>query len=201
MYTHMADFGSNSLMCGRSLEDCLRTIEQFHNWKAPGLVLGLIMVDWALEQIGPEVEADAIVETRYCLPDAIQLFTPCTVGNGWLKILDWDKFALSLYDRRELNGYRVWFDLEKARKYPELYNWYMRLVPKRDLPLEVLLEVILAAKRSVLSSRMIRMSDFFKRTKKGDTAVCSGCGEAYRASQGNQCTACQGGAYFEYQAG
>ena len=46
----MADDGSNILICGRPLEDCLHTIEQFHNWKAPGLVLGLFMVDWALEQ-------------------------------------------------------------------------------------------------------------------------------------------------------
>lgn len=196
----MADYGSNTLICGRALDDCLHTIEQFHNWKAPGLVLGLFMVDWAQELIGSDVEADAIVESRHCLPDAVQLFTPCTVGNGWLKILDWDKFALSLYDRRMLNGYRVWFDLEKAREYPELYNWYMRLVPKKDLPLDVLLEVILKANRSVLSSRSIRMTNFFERIKKGDISVCSGCGEAYPASQGTQCTACQGGAYFVYQA-
>ena len=193
----MADDESNKLIWGRPLDDCLHMIEQFHNWKAPGLVLGLFMVDWALEQIGSDVEADAIVESRHCLPDAIQLFTPCTVGNGWLKILDWDKFALSLYDRQKLNGYRVWFDLEKARKYPELYNWYMRLLPKKDLPLDVLLEVILEVKRSVLSSRSIRMTNFFDRIKKGEIAVCSGCGEAYPASQGHQCTACQGGAYFE----
>ena len=196
----MAYDGSNILICGRPLEDCLHTIEQFHNWKAPGLVLGLFMVDWALEQIGPDVEADAIVESRHCLPDAVQLFTPCTVGNGWLKVLDWDKFALSLYDRRKLNGCRVWFNLEKARKYPDLFNWYMRLVPKGDLPLEVLLEVIFDAKRSVLSSRSIRMINSFERIKKGEIAVCSGCGEAYPVSQGPQCTACRGGAYFEYQA-
>jgi formylmethanofuran dehydrogenase subunit E len=40
------------------------------------------MVDLARELIGIDTEADAIVETRHCLPDAIQLFTPCTVGNG-----------------------------------------------------------------------------------------------------------------------
>jgi len=34
------------------------------------------MVDWAIERIGNDIEADAIVETRHCLPDAIQLFTP-----------------------------------------------------------------------------------------------------------------------------
>ncbi|MGA9538924.1 MAG: formylmethanofuran dehydrogenase subunit E family protein, partial [Desulfobacterales bacterium] len=92
------------IVCGRDLTECLRMIEKFHGWQAPGLVLGLFMVDLAQELIGIDTEADAIVETRHCLPDAIQLFTPCTVGNGWMKILDWDKFALSLYDRRERNG-------------------------------------------------------------------------------------------------
>ena len=92
----------NTLICGKPIEVCLQMIERFHGWKAPGLVLGLFMVDLAQELIGCQTEADAVVETRHCLPDAIQLFTPCTIGNGWLKILDWDKFAprleTGLYD-------------------------------------------------------------------------------------------------------
>ncbi|MGW8186774.1 MAG: FmdE family protein, partial [Desulfobacterales bacterium] len=150
-------------LCGRDQTKCLRMIEKFHGWKAPGLVLGLFMVDLAQELIGIETEADAIVETRHCLPDAIQLFTPCTVGNGWMKILDWDKFALSLYDRRERNGYRVWFDLAKARRFPNLYKWFMRLVPKKELPLDVLLETILSAGRSVLSSQAIYVTAYYQR--------------------------------------
>ncbi|MBW1896840.1 MAG: formylmethanofuran dehydrogenase subunit E family protein [Deltaproteobacteria bacterium] len=189
---------SDTLVCGRPLEDFLSTIENFHGWKAPGLVLGGFMVDWAQALIGPGVEADAIVETRYCLPDAIQIFTPCTIGNGWLKILDWDKFAISLYDRRERNGYRVWLDLEKMRSFPNLFNWYMRLAPKKDLPLDVLLETILDARRSVLSCRPIQVTHYHQRQKKGKIEVCPGCGEAYPADQGPECTACQGKGYFEY---
>ena len=190
---------SNMLVCGISLEVFLKEIEDFHGWKAPGLVLGGFMVDWAQELIGPDVEADAIVESRHCLPDAIQLFTPCTIGNGWLKVLDWDKFALSLYDRRKLIGYRVWLDLSKAQIFPNFYNWYMRKVPKRDLPLEVLLETILDARRSILSSHAISVTRFYERKKKGNIGVCPGCGEAYPASQGSQCRACQGDGYYELQ--
>lgn len=186
---------TNAIVCGRPLAECLRIIEDFHGWKAPGLVLGLFMVDWARELVGEGVEADAIVETRHCLPDAIQLFTPCTVGNGWLKILDWDKFALSLYDRRLYNGCRVWFDLEKARQFPDLYKWYMRLVNKKDLPLGVLLETILAAGRRVLSAEAVVVTRFNRRIKKGVVAVCPDCGEAYAAAQGPCCPACQGNGY------
>ena len=185
-------------LCGRDLTECLRIIEKFHGWKAPGLVLGLFMVDLAQELIGIDTEADAIVETRHCLPDAIQLFTPCTVGNGWMKILDWDKFALSLYDRRERNGYRVWFDLVKARRFPNLYKWFMRLVPKKDLPLDVLLENIMSAGRSVLSSQAIYVTAYYQRQKKSGINVCPVCAEAFASAQGEICWSCQGKNYFEW---
>ncbi len=184
------------LICGKTQEKFLLEIEAFHGWKAPGLILGAFMVDWAQELIGPDVEADAIVETCHCLPDAVQIFTPCTIGNGWLKVLDWDKFALSLYDRNKLDGYRVWLDLDKTQMVPNLYNWFMRLVPKNDLPLEILVETILDAGRSVLSSRAIQVKQFYERKKKGDTKVCSGCGEGYPVAQGAECLSCQGHGYY-----
>ncbi|MGA8241467.1 MAG: formylmethanofuran dehydrogenase subunit E family protein [Desulfobacterales bacterium] len=187
------------IVCGRDLTQCLRMIEKFHGWKAPGLVLGLFMVDLAQELIGIETEADAIVETRHCLPDAIQLFTPCTAGNGWMKILDWDKFALSLYDRRERSGYRVWFDLVKARRFPNLYKWFMRLVPKKELPLDVLLESILSAGRSVLSSQAIYVTGYYQRRKKSGISVCPVCTEAFASAQGETCWSCQGNNYYEWK--
>jgi formylmethanofuran dehydrogenase subunit E len=186
-------------ICGKSREDFLSVIENFHGFAAPGLVLGGFMVDLALSLIGEGVEADAIVETRHCLPDAVQLFTPCTVGNGWMKILDWDKFAITLYDRQTLNGYRVWLDTDKARNFPDLYNWYMRLRPKKELPLEVMLEVIFRAGRTVLSSRPVRVTDYYQREKKGETAVCPGCAEAYPTKQGALCLACSGKGYYQFR--
>jgi len=184
------------MVCGRSLDVFFNDIELFHGFVAPGLVLGGFMVDWARELVGLNVESDAIVETCHCLPDAVQIFTPCTIGNGWLKVLDWDKFALTLYDKKKLTGYRVWFDLKKAALFPNIYNWYMQKVPKKDLPLEVLLEEILSARRSVLSCQAVRVISHYGKKRKQEIVVCSGCGEAYPASQGNQCTACQGEGYY-----
>lgn len=185
------------IVCGQPLDECLRIIEGFHNWKAPGLVLGLFMVDKARKLVGEGIEFDAIVETRHCLPDAIQLFTPCTVGNGWLKIVDWDKFALTLFDRHDKSGFRVWFDLDKARAFPNLYNWYQRLVPKKDLPLEILLETIIEAEDSVLSSAAVNMTRFYQRGKKGPTRICPQCKEAYGENQGLICESCIGENYCE----
>jgi formylmethanofuran dehydrogenase subunit E len=157
------------------------------------------MVDLGISMLRKNMEADTIVETKHCLPDAVQLLTPCTVGNGWMKILDWDKFAITFYDRHALDGYRVWLDLEKAKDFPDLYNWYMRLKPKKELSMQVMLDVMFEAGTSVLSSREVRVIDFYQREKKGDTAVCPGCHEAYSTKQGAVCLACSGKAYFQYQ--
>lgn len=186
-------------VCGRSLEEFLSTIENFHGWKAPGVVIGGFMVDLALEHIGANVEADAIVETTHCLPDAIQLFTPCTFGNGWMKVVDWDKFALSLYDKKTLEGVRVWLDLEKTRRFPNIYNWYMRLVSKKDLPLEVLLDSVLDAGRNMLSWAPVRITQFHGKNKKREIAVCPGCGEAYPTRQGDRCLSCLREGYFQME--
>jgi len=184
-------------ICGRPIEEFLLAVENFHGWKAPGVVIGGFMVDWAQEGLGSDIEADAIVETCHCLPDAVQLLTPCTFGNGWLKVLDWDKFALSLYDKKTLEGFRVWLDLEKAQAFADIYNWYMRLVPKKSLPLEVLLESILSAGRAILSCAAVRITGLHGKKSKGEVAICAGCGEAYPASQGNRCLACQGRGYYQ----
>jgi formylmethanofuran dehydrogenase subunit E len=193
----MSISNQQQIVCGRPLDECLQIIEGFHNWMAPGLVLGLFMVDRAKNLMGEGIEADAIVETRHCLPDAIQLFTPCTCGNGWLKVLDWDKFALTLYDRFTLNGYRVWLNLAKAKAFPNLYNWYQRLVSKKELPLDILLGTILSAGDSVLSSASVTMTQLFGREKKAKTRVCPQCGEAYGAHQGLICAACAGDSYYQ----
>jgi formylmethanofuran dehydrogenase subunit E len=185
-------------ICGKSKDEFLSIIKNFHGFTAPGLVLGGFMVDHAMSMLGRNMEVDAIVETKHCLPDAVQLFTPCTFGNGWMKILDWDKFAITFYDRHELNGHRVWFDLDKAKEFPDLYNWYMRLKPKKELPMQVMLDVIFKAGISVLSSRPVRIIDFHQREKKGETAVCPGCNEAYPTKQGAICLACSNKGYYQY---
>ncbi len=192
----MRSASSDQKICGKSRNDFLNAIETFHGFKAPGLVIGGFMVDLAQHLTGPGMEADAIVESRHCLPDAVQIFTPCTIGNGWLKILDWDKFALSLYDRHRLNGFRVWLDIEKLKEFPNLYNWYMRLVPKKALPLEVLLADILQAGNTILSHHPITMKNLHNREKKGRTTICPSCGEAYGADIGEKCAACQGQSYY-----
>jgi formylmethanofuran dehydrogenase subunit E len=188
---------SEIIVCGRHIDEYLQTIKRFHGSAAPGIVLGGFLVDLCRELVGPGVEVDAVVETIHCLPDAVQIFTSCTIGNGWLKVLNWDKFAITFFDRNTRSGYRVWLNLTKARSFPNLYNWYMRLIPKKELPLELVHEAIFEAGRDVLSYRAIHMTELYQRIKKGHIEVCPECGEAYPVHQGGHCTACGGSGYYE----
>jgi len=188
---------SEDTLCGRPVERVLAEITNFHGFPAPGVVIGAVMVDWAREQIGPGIEADAIVETLRCLPDAVQLFTPCTLGNGWMRVLDWDRFALTLYDRATRRGCRVWLDAGKTAAHPAIHDWFLKRVPKDALPLETLLGRILEARRAVLSCRSVIVTDFLRRPKKERIAICPGCGEAFDPRAGDCCKGCLRGGYFK----
>jgi len=62
----MDTYTGKTNVCGRDLNACLHTIEQFHGWKAPGLVVGMFMVDLAMTRIGKGVEFDAILVCSAC---------------------------------------------------------------------------------------------------------------------------------------
>ena len=87
-----------------SFDEFLQLVKSFHGNVAPGVVIGGIMVEVARRQSARRDLFDAVCETRNCLPDAIQLLTPCTIGNGWLKVVNVGRFALSLYDKYSGEG-------------------------------------------------------------------------------------------------
>ena len=124
-----------------SFDEFLQLVESFHGYVAPGVVLGGIMVEVARRQLPAEL-FDAICETRNCLPDAIQLLTPCTIGNGWLKVVNVGRFALTLYDKYQGEGVRVFLDPAKIADWPEINNWYLKLKPKKDQDSDLLLAQI-----------------------------------------------------------
>lgn len=180
-------------------EDVLQIVSDFHSFPAPGVILGAVMVDYALSMLPAEAEKDAVVETTHCLPDAVQLFTPCTCGNGWLKVVDWDRFALTVYDKHTLEGFRVWLDLDKLKNFRDIYNWYMRLVPKKDLPLEKLNSAILEAGSAVCSGKKVNVTGLYGKKEKKNIAVCPQCGEPFISTSGEACPPCSGEGYFEYK--
>jgi formylmethanofuran dehydrogenase subunit E len=173
------------------LEDYFEAVEVFHGHLAPGLVLGGFMVDWALEAMEASELLDAVVETRKCLPDAVQILTKCSVGNGWLRILDWGKLALTLYDKDSLEGARVHLDALRLGPYPRVRAWAMKEKPKAENPMEPLIDEMVRAGRQVLTFEKVILESVPELSPPyGQPKICVQCGEAFRSGAGETCHGC-----------
>jgi len=160
---------------------------RFHGMLSPGLVLGIFMVDLAQEILGPRKFIDAVVETKSCLPDAVQLMTSCSYGNGWMRVKEWGKLALTLYDKYGLEGVRVSLDVTKVKNYPLIEQWATR---KGDIGCkeEVAREIIQAG-RDILAWEKVKVG-LYKRPKNAPVVPCSACGEGHPAVDGDLCQRC-----------
>lgn len=176
-----------------SYEEYIHLIESFHGNLAPGLVIGGFMVDLAMKNLPPGDFFDAVCETAVCLPDSIQLLTPCTVGNGWLKVLEFGRFALTLYEKYSGDGVRVYLDVKKMNDWPEIKEWFLKLKPKREQNLQLILNQIKEAGPGLLSLQKVRVEpERLRWPKLGAVAICPVCHEAYPIRDGNACRPCQG---------
>ena len=181
-----------------SYEEYLRVVASFHGNVAPGVVLGGFMVELARQSLPDGVLYDAISETSACLPDAIQLLTPCTVGNGWLRIINLGRYALSLYDKYQGHGVRVFVDARKIEAWPEISSWLYKSKPKKEQDKERLLGEIGKAGLAILSSQPVRVrSRYLGKQSRGSISTCPLCDEPYPAHDGGICRACQGELPYE----
>lgn len=180
-------------ICGRSIEDYLKMVEEFHGFRAPGVLIGGFMVDHAMKNRPAGDFFDAICETPVCLPDAVQLLTPCTYGNGWLRVVDVGRYALALYEKHGGAGVRVHLDAVKLDGFPEIKDWFLRLKPKREQDSDALCRQIIEAGSLILGMRMVKVDPSFLGKEHGKgIVICSVCGEAYPAEAGKSCLACRG---------
>ncbi len=176
-----------------SFEEYLSVVKSFHGYTAPGLVAGGIMVDLALSRMQSGVLFEAVSETRNCLPDAIQLLTPCTVGNGWLKIINLGRFALSLFDKHSGKGVRVFVDAQKIRAWPEVAAWLFKLKTKQEQDSQLLLEQIRQAGPELYGvEAVVVQPQFLGKRRRGGIGCCNLCGEPYPVDDGAICRACAG---------
>lgn len=151
-----------------SVDEYIEKITAFHGYPAPGVIIGGFMVDLAVRNLPEGILYDAIAETRTCLPDAVQLLTPCTFGNGWLTVLPLGRFAISLYDKKNENGVRVFLDAEKKESWQEVRNWFLKLKTKQEQDSEKLFKEIRNAGQDILGLRHVHLQpDFTRRSTRG----------------------------------
>lgn len=181
----------------RSFDEFLLLVKEFHGSAAPGLILGGFMVEEAKRRLPENTIFDAVSETTHCLPDAVQLLTPCTIGNGWLRIINLGRYALTLFDKYEGAGVRVFLDPAKVDVWPHLKTWYLKLKPKKEQDSAALFAEIKAAGASVCGVQTVRMSPhLLQRRPRGGIDLCPVCREAYPVRDGRICRACQGEAPY-----
>ena len=140
-----------------SYEETLRLIENFYGDSTPWLVIGVKMVTLALERFNIDTPFDVVCETRECLPDAVQILTPCTVGNGKLKINDMGRYAITFYDKISGRGIRVSVNSDRLKLWEEYYNWFFGVKLYRDLDYDQLMSDMRSAGDTVLHCSEIEL--------------------------------------------
>lgn len=175
---------------------------RFHTFSAPGLLIGVYMTEYALEllQAQPGEILYAVSETHKCAPDSLQIIAGCTVGNNRLRVIPIGRFAITVNRKSwdpEVEGVRVFVDLEKLKQYPIIHAWFTN-DPSFDHHGNVmpLLEEIFAAGRKILSFERVMVQTEIK--KKWKSVTCTICGETIPdyLAQGDRCISCAGTNYF-----
>lgn len=175
------------------IEKYLHVVHSFHGYTAPGVIIGGFMVNLAKRNLPEGTLFNAICETTVCLPDAIQLLTPCTIGNGWVKIINLGRFALSLYDKDQGNGFRVFLDPKKLDNWSEIKDWFFKVKPKVEQNMELLIAQIKEAGETLCGIHPVQVRpELLKKEKRGEIVLCPYCQEAYPARDGEVCRGCQG---------
>ncbi len=180
-----------------TFEEFLDVAAAFHGNPAPGLILGGFMVDAARAFLPEGTLFDAVVETKKCLPDAVQLLTPPSYGNGWMRVVNLGRYALSLYDKFTGEGYRAWLDPKHLAAWPEILAWYLKTKPKKEQDRARLFAEIKAGGRALCRVAPVRVRpQFVAKPHMGAIGVCPICGEGYPSADGAICRGCAGEAPY-----
>jgi len=181
-----------------TFEEFSEKVRAFHGNASPGVVLGGIMVAEAHRNLPQGGLYDAISETDKCLPDSIQLLTPCTIGNGWMRIINTGRFSLCLYDKHTGEGLRVFVDPEKVKSYTEINNWFYVLKPKKEQDKDLLMEEIKNHGADILSFQKVTVNlDSLTQQKEGNYDTCRICNESCLTDKDGVCASCRGKIYVK----
>lgn len=176
-------------------EEFIDKVKSFHGSIAPGIIAGGIMVDIAQKNLPEGDFFDVICETSHCLPDAVQLLTPCTIGNGWLKIVNTSRYAMTFYNKYTGNGIRVYLDAAKLAGWSEIRSWFLREKPKRDQDPGLILKQFHDAGAKIYSTQTVQVAPEYitgAKKKHSPIVICPSCNEAYSSDLGDVCPACRG---------
>jgi formylmethanofuran dehydrogenase subunit E len=180
----------------------LRSVE-FHTFAAPGLLLAVFMVDYALELLGasPTEKLYGTSETVKCAPDPLQVVTHCTTGNHRLQVIPIGRFAITLNrpsNGPSADGVRVFLDKDKVSRYLLLDAWFSNSPSFDQFNMyKSLVDEILLAGRGPFSFEKVRVRVSPK--EKWGSVICQECGEPVPDNllESGRCKGCGSLAYYE----
>lgn len=184
------------------LKGYIQSTVTLHSYPAPGVLIGAIMVDYALELLGttPEEKLFAVCETPKCLPDSIQAIAHCTTGNKRLQVLPIGKFAITMNissKEAAIAAVRVFVDSQKLANYKTINTWFTNS-PSFDkhTMAESLQEEIFVAGRNILSFEQVIVKTSQKQ--KWNSVTCPECGDMIPdyMLENNKCAACGSKRYY-----
>ena len=121
------------------------------------------------------------------------------MGNGWLRIVNLGRFALSLFEKYRGDGVRIYVDSRKLDDWPEVKAFFFNLKPKKEQDFEALMREINLAHTSIFGVQKVMVNlDSIRSHHRGAFAVCPSCGEGYPENDGEICLGCQGKAPYSY---
>lgn len=184
------------------LQDYFKRCIEFHTYPAPGLLIGVFMVDYAVELLGatPGEKLYSVCETQKCAPDPLQVILHCTYGNHRLRIIPMGRFAMTLNRPSTepfTEGIRVFIDPGKLETYPLINSWFTNdpsFNPRvKALPL---MDEIFRAGRDILSTEKVLVQVTPKQ--KWQSGKCRVCGEMVPADllHDGVCIGCGPDAYY-----
>ena len=170
----------NNVKDPQTKED-LKKIVKFHGFLSSGAYIGYQMLNIAKRELDINDDERIFVtcETLNCVPDAFQILRTPTVGNKGVRILDYDKMAVTINksaDKGEehMEGIRIFLDPKKTEKYPLLHDWYMNYKKVRH---EEVLPILMEAGENVYSWEMVEIE--VPQKKKKNVLICPMCGESF----------------------
>ncbi|MBT3783937.1 hypothetical protein HOF92_03105 [bacterium] len=202
--------GSSDEQREQTLQESIELITAFHGKYAPGAVIGAYMVDLAQEHLQPlQGKLNAVAESTVCLADSIQVMTGCTIGNKYLWLMNYGRYALCLYDRTTKEGIRVFVNYNKidAERTPILKKFFDGTRNYENTPRpqqqKIVIDEFLSVKREILGfervyvrlpekgplpepARCLECDEYFKTFEKETVCRCCARDQLYSREPGSE---------------
>jgi len=189
------------------IREYVRECVAFHTSPAPGVLIGVFMVDLALELLGVSRHEKlyGVCETPKCAPDALQVIAHCTTGNNRLRVIPIGKFAITVNAATQdatADAVRVYVDMKKLKDYPIIDTWYANSPAFVKATMGgTLQQEIFRAGRAILSSERVRIGVSGKRKWQPVTCPCCGDSIPDYLFENDRCGGCGSMNYYEKISG